>query len=89
MVQVIVELEVEALYVFERGHDLYVRVRAELRDDRCMLAQLAADSDPERRSRTLEPINTISRRSDTHLLCPKDRVVHLYSRVGIETFMTE
>ena len=77
MVKVVVELEVEALYVLERGHDLHVRVRAELRDDRCMLAQLAADSDPERRSRTLEPNNTIPRRPNTHLLCSKDRVVHL------------
>ena len=48
MVQVIVEFEVEALYVLERGHDLHVRVRAELRDDRCMLAQLAAGNDPRK-----------------------------------------
>ena len=48
VIQIVVEFEVEALYVFEGRYDLHACVREALRDLRPVLAQPAADNGPGR-----------------------------------------
>ena len=46
MVEIVVKLEVKALDILKRGHNLRICVRAALRIGQPVLAQLAAGNDP-------------------------------------------